>query len=241
MTARTRRRLIFSFVVFALTVPVESVLMQSVKATDAKTAAIDWAASLSQDSLSAAAQNIDQYPFDYRRGIMKALPPLGRSLVWRVRITRYIIGHPDLTDDTVDLLKQARALATPENLSTPTADARAQMKTIGDLLVAAIGKDDTQDLLYRLGPPDGTFQSLEPTRLKLANWVRDRFVALASDIAGDCDCAQDFGCSGSQLECRSGTGCTIDDTWPACGWFWNENCDGQCNRAIMVEPDLGRR
>jgi hypothetical protein len=242
LTARTRRRLIFSLVLFALTVPVESVLLQAVSTTDAKTAAIDWAASLSQDSLSAAADNIEQYPFVYRLGIMKALSPLGRAFVWRVRITRYILGHSDLTDDTVSLLRQARALATPDNLSNPSADARAQMKSIGDQLVTAIGKDDADQLLYRLGPRDGTFQSLEPTRLKVANWVRDKFVALAADILGDCDCNQDFGgCLGDQTSCRTNTGCAVDDTWPACGWFWTQNCDGKCTTIIMSAPALGSR
>ncbi len=230
MTARTRRRLISCLVVLALTVPVESVLLQAVSTNDARTAAIEWAASLSPDGLSAAADHIQQFPFYLRRGIMKALSPEKRSAVWRAVISGYIDSRPDLPAAAVDLLQGVSDLATPENLSSPSAEARAQIKSIAEQLVAIIGKDETEYALYRLGPRDGTFQSLEPASLKLSNWVRNKLVAIAAAISPrDCDCNVNWGCDGgASTQCRANTGCTPDDSWPACGWLWNETCDGSC-------------
>ena len=50
-------------------------------------------------------------------------------------------------------------------------------KSIGDQLVGVIGRDQAEFVLYRLGPRDGTFASLEPLSERAANWVRRAMVA----------------------------------------------------------------
>jgi hypothetical protein len=129
------------------------------------------------------------------------------------------------------LIQTASALATPATLSAPSADVRAQVKAVGDAIQASLGKEDALYLLYRLGPADGTFVSQEPLSLKASNWVRAKFALLAMAI--ECDCAVSWGCDGWFTNCRANTGCSIIDTWPACGWLWDDPCDGQC-RSIFA-------
>jgi hypothetical protein len=219
--------LIFCVLVVALTLPLESVLLQAVSTATPTEAAIQWAAGLSADSLDRAGDQIRAYPFIYRRAIMRALSPERRSQVWRANINDYIQSHPDLNAGTVAVLQAAADLASPENLSNPTAEARVRVKLIGDQVQALIGQEEAQTVLYRLGPRDGTFASLEPTRLRLANWVRAKFIAMAR-FTRDCDCSVDWGCDGFFTYCKANTGCQIDDEWPMCGWLWDWVCDGLC-------------
>ena len=232
MTTRSRRRLIFCTLVVALTLPLESVLLQAVSTSDPQEAARQWAVGLSADSLGQAANQVRDYPFIYRRAILGAATPAQRSQIWRDHISGYLQTHPDLDAATVGLLETAISLASPENLSAPTAEAQAQVKAVGDAIQAALGREDALYLLYRLGPADGTFQSLEPTSLKVANWVRGRFVAVAAMMIRNCDCSVEWGCDGLFTYCKANTGCPIQTEWPACGWLWNWDCDGLCTGAF---------
>jgi hypothetical protein len=229
VTKRMRRRLIFCALVVALTLPVESVLLQAVTTTDPNAAALRWASALSPESLEQVADQVEAFPQYMRRAIMTALPADSRSRVWRNHVARYITAHPDLDGSTVALLQAAMALASPENLSAPTADSRAQVRLVGDQIEATIGREDALYLLYRLGPADGTFTSLEPLSLKVSNWVRAEFAALAA--GSNCDCNQSWGC-GSLVSCTANSGCAVQDSWPACGWLWDDPCDGLCKTVI---------
>jgi len=228
VTTRTRRRLLFCCLVVAFTLPVESVLLQAVSTPDVKTAAIEWATSLSPEVFERVSADVANYPLYLRRAIMRAASPQRRSQVWRGHIASYVDTHPDLSASALELLNEASALASPENLSTADAAARARMKSVGDQLKALIGQEDVDNLLYRLGRRDGTFESHEPVSLQLSNWVRAKFTALAASFAADCDCNIGFGCDGLFVTCRDNTGCAPDEDWPACGWFWSETCDGVC-------------
>ena len=62
-----------------------------------------------------------------------------------------------------------------------------------------LGREDAEYLFARLGPRDGQFASIEPVGMRLTNWVRGLFVAMA-DVE-DCDCNVDFGCDiGQRLQ-----------------------------------------
>jgi hypothetical protein len=63
--------------------------------------------------------------------------------------------------------------------------------------------------------------------MRFANWVRGVALALADDQP-DCNCNFEFGCDTGATCRKEGITCTIDDDWPACGWFWNQTCDGLC-------------
>ena len=230
MTARTRRRVVICALAVSLTLPVETVLLRAISTPDTTQAVQTWASSLSAESLNQAADSIQAYPFAYRRAIVRTLSDTRRSDVWRRHILRYRDAHPELPGLAVELLDAAAALVTPGFVSHPTPDERARAKAIGDQLVTVIGREAAEHVLYRLGPRDGRFASLEPWSERAANWVRRAMIALALNEEG-CDCSTEWGCGGGQT-CRSGSGCQPDDDWPACGWLWSQTCDGVC-RTIM--------
>lgn len=226
MSAQTRRRVFVCLVVFALTLPAETILLRAWATPSVKDAARAWVAELSVEELDRVADNVEGYPVAYRRQIMRALTPEHRADVWRAHIKRYILAHPELDDSTVIVLESAAALAgNPDTFAAPTANTRAAADAVATQLSALIGKDEAVNLLSRLGPRDGTFASLVPLPERLANWVRQAFTTLANEE--NCECNTSFGCDGPSY-CRAGTGCAVDNNWPMCGWFWDQPCDGLC-------------
>jgi|SRR5579862_1515318 len=226
MTSQTRRRVFVSIVMVALTLPAESILLKAIDTPTDQAAAQQWAAAQSPDSLAADAASIESYPFAYRRQIMMGLPPGLRSQVWRNHIATYIQSHPELDSTAVALLQSASDLASPQNLSQPTGDAVAQIDMVGNQIKALLGKDVANYLLYQLGPNDGTFTSSEPLAQKLASALRGMFVAVAD--GNDCECNIDWGCTGFSSYCGDGSGCQVKSTWPACGFLWDDPCNGVC-------------
>jgi hypothetical protein len=226
LTGTTRRRVVVCLVAVALTLPIETFLLKAISTPSVQDAAHEWVANLTPDNLDAAASQVQAYPVAYRRAIMRALPAQARVVVWRRHIRDYIDAHPGLSPAAVAVLDEARDLITPELLSDPSSADRAQAARLGSELVALIGRDEAEHVLYRLGPRDGTFASREPFGERLANWVRGLVVAFAR--AESCDCATGWGCDGMGTYCRANTGCTVDTDWPMCGWLWSETCDGLC-------------
>lgn len=212
-------------VVVALTLPAESILLKAV-ASDSQEAVQQWVAALSTDDLDAAANQVQNYPFAYRKQIMKALSPERRSEVWRNHIRAYVDHHPDLDSAALDALQAAIDVASPAAFASGSDTIRARVDAVGVQLVAAIGREEASSVMYRLGPRDGEFSSVEPLSLRLANFVRRTLVVFAR--AADCDCNAEWGCDGMYVHCADDTGCTVDDSWPACGWLWNDPCNGNC-------------
>lgn len=229
MTAKTRRRLLVCVVAMVLTLPIETILLRVISTPDSKQAVRHWVTRLDGDRLDAAAGQIQQYPLAYRHEIMRALAAGRRAEVWREHITNYRDGHPGLDAATVAVLDAAIAIVTPELFSAPSPADRAQVKRIGDQLVALIGREEAEYVLYRLGPRDGRFASLEPMAERAANWIRSVVVAFAN--SDDCECSTEWGCGGGTV-CKGGTGCNPDSEWPACGWMWNDTCDGVCRGGV---------
>lgn len=227
MRPTTRRRLIICALAVALTLPAESILLQALTTSDAKEAARNWAQSLSADQLKASAGAIESYPFVYRRAILRSLAPADRAEVWRHHIEVYIASHPNLDSSVVALLEYAASLATTDEFTTPTDVGRAQISIVAEQTTILLGKEDTLELFYRLGPHDVWFASGVPIGQQLANYVRGHFVVQAD--TEDCDCNTSFGCDGGGVAyCRGGVTCNRDENWPMCGWFWNQVCDGLC-------------
>jgi len=226
VTLRSRRWIVTCVVVLGLTLPLETVLLQAIATPDSKTAVRNYIAGLSSDSLQQAADQVQDYPLLYRREILRALSPEWRAAIWRRHIQTYLASHPDLRSDVVPVLETLTLLATPAMFDAPTDADRKQVQLLAEQVKSLLGKDETEYLLYRLGRRDGTFASAEPMSMRFANYVRGVMVAMA--WATDCECSTDFGCD-AQLECRGGNGCNVDEDWPACGWFWNSNCDGTCS------------
>jgi hypothetical protein len=165
---------------------------------------------------------------------MRFSTPERRSEIWRRAINRYVNTHPDLSAEAVAALQTAFTLASPENLSAPSAAAKAQTAAVGAQLRVLLGKEEADDLLYRLGPRDGMFASHAPVSHQLTNWVRSKLTAFAAPFALDCDCNLGWGCEAVFATCRDNTGCEPDTSWPACGFLWNSDCDGKC-KSIFLE------
>ena len=230
VTASTRKRVIVALVAVALTLPAELVLLQALSNPDSRLAIKSWVAGLDAAELDSAAAQIQSFPVAYRRAIAKALSADRKAGVLQRHIQKYIDGHPALDSSALVLLETARAFVRPTLFERPTAADRAAAQVIGEQAVTLLGREDAEYLFARLGPRDGQFASVEPVGMRLANWVRGVFVAMADD-AVDCDCNIDFGCDTNET-CKAGSGCVVDTDWPACGWFWLQDCDGLCRVAL---------
>jgi hypothetical protein len=209
-----------------LTLPTETILLKALGTPDTKQAAQQWVQGLTQGQLSSAAGSIQSYPFEYRRAIMTALPPGHRSKVWQEHLEAYLASNPNLDAPTASALQSAIAMLTPDLLSrSPTDDERAKIHEIAAQVTAALGTDTALSLLYRLGPADGTFASAEPITEKLADFLRRSFTLDAR--SGDCNCNTGWGCDAGNY-CSNTLGCNPIKSWPACGWLWEDPCDGGC-------------
>jgi hypothetical protein len=220
---------IIALVAVALTLPAELVLLQALSNPDPRLAISSWVTGLDAVELESAAAQVQFFPVAYRKEILRALKPEGKSKAIHRHIQSYIDAHPGLDASALVLLEAAKAFARPEVFEQPTAADRASAQTIGEQAVALLGREDAEFLFARLGPRDGLFASAEPVSMRLTNWVRGLFVAMAD--AEDCDCNVDFGCD-TTMYCKSGTGCTVDSDWPACGWFWMQDCNGVCRLGL---------
>jgi hypothetical protein len=225
VTVQTKRRVLVAFVLAALLLPAEGILLKALQVTSEEQAAEAFVAGLSRAQLHVEAGRITLHKLAYRRAIMRALTPDQRSQVWREHIYAYIRAYPDLPADAVAALEAAAASASTAAFTLPTAETRAATAAAAAQVEAHLGRTVAEYLLYRLGPKDGQYATIEPVSDKLAAWVRETFVLTAR--IEDCDCNKDFGCE-SQMFCSDTTACTVDTEWPACGWFWNEDCNGLC-------------
>jgi len=227
VTTRTRRTLLVSLVVVALTVPAETILLKALQFSSDAEAAQTWAADLDSSELLAAGSEIDSYPFVYRIELMRAMKPEARSAVWRGFIARYVRQHPELSSDARNALNAAIAAASPELLSGKASKATsASAVAVAEQVEALLGKNTARYLLYSLGPMEVTSASREPLTLKLASYVRNHFVVKAQ--WDTCDCSLDWGCNGVGIRCSDHYYCEPDTGWPMCGWWFNTVCNGLC-------------
>ena len=125
---------------------------------------------------------------------MARLSPQRRAEIWQRHIDRYFEQHGDLDGAAVDALNAARSALTPSLLSNPTPADRAAMHQAAAQVQAALGKDETNFLLYQLGPRDNTFASAEPLSMKVASFVRNTLIA--DHRNWDCECHGSWGCGG---------------------------------------------
>jgi hypothetical protein len=227
VTLKTRRRVFLAVLVLALTVRAESLFLQSLTTTNSAQAVRQWASGLDAASLNSAAAQIQSYPFAYRKAIMTALSPVQRAAVWQNHVRTYAKAHPELDANTAALLETTARAITPEALSDPNDQIRASFSALGDAIKTSLGTDTALYLLYRLGPQDGTFTPIEPTSVKISNFIRDKFTVLAR--TDDCNCEQSYGCYDAAGSCTGNLTCNVVGPWPACGFLWDDNCDGECN------------
>lgn len=222
----TKRRFILAIVLVALTLPAEWVLVKAMS-TDAATESAQWAETQPQSSLQLAAESLEDYPYEYRREILRRLDTRGRIAAWTAVIVRYRDSHPDLEDAQVDILNTAIE-AVRFTLSNPGPETAKVARFVGERAEALLGKEVARELLHQAGPLRVRFFAGSlPWHLRATDFVRTRLVVQA-DVA-PCDCNVDFGCRNENMKCSAGNGgCAIESNWPACGWLWLEDCNGTC-------------
>ncbi len=227
MSTRTRRRLILCVVIAALTLPLDFILVRAAT-TDAQTLASQWADSLTEPELAAAADMVDLYPLEYRREIMANLNVDQRAKAWVRHLERYRDARPELSTEQVDAINAAIAI-TPVALTSPTAENREATRVIAERIIEVLGADVADYLLHRLGARETrVLVNAAPWHHRLTNFARQAFVVSAMDGDG-CNCNVDYGCDLLSLSwCDGNESCDIDNRWPACGWLWNDPCNGVC-------------
>lgn len=231
MTGQTRRLLIACAMLIALAVPVEVVLVAAIRAPDPSSAARNWAMSLSASDLQEVALHIQDYPYLYRRAIMTALEPEGRSQVWRRYLNGYLSSNPDLDASSRLLIDRAVLAMTADVFDDdPPADRVAELANVFDASLSVFGRRTATDLFMRLGPDNGSDAAL-PVALRAANAVRE-WATLHARAAG-CDCSTQFATScdvaGSSGDtCSDAASCDPDLSWPMCGVAWSAPCNGLC-------------
>lgn len=225
MTTHTRRRLVLAALLVALTLPVEWVLLHAMS-TDATTESAQWVETQSQTSLQVAAETLEDYPYEYRREILRRLDTRGRVAAWTGVIVRYRDAHPELSPEQVDILNTAIA-AIGVTLRDPGPKSAAVARFVGMRAEELLGKDVARELLHSAGPRlVRLFSASLPWHLRATDFVRTRLVVHADAEA--CNCNTEFGCYGNRTCVAGGGGCTVGSAWPACGWLWLEDCNGRC-------------
>lgn len=232
MTVHTKRRVVVGAVALFLALPTETILLKALTTPNQKAAAQQYVQSLTPTQLSTAASSIESYPFAYRRAIMAALPSDQQAAVWQNHIESYVAANPGIDPLAANALRSVLGLLTPTFFSAPASDAElSEIQAAADQLTASLGTDTAKNLLYYLGPPDGTFTSSEPLTEKLAETVRQWLAVYAQGQGQQCDCNLGWGCDTGN-SCAAGTGCSPYSTWPACGWLWESPCNGLCGGGI---------
>jgi hypothetical protein len=239
VTTQTRRRILLCAVVLALAVPAELVLVKALT-TDAQSASSAWADSLSSEELDRAAARIQDYSPQHRKDIMSRLAPERRAQVWVDHIARYRDARPELSTEQVDALNAAIDAATVTlalSGSPERARPRASTQVVAERVKELFGAEVADYLLHRLGNrTTRVLANAAPWHLTLSDYVRERFVLQAE--TAECNCNLDFGCDAlSMTRCTDERACVLDETWPACGWFWNEVCDGLCKIGMIGSQD----
>jgi len=239
VTTSTRRRLFLCVVVVAFAVPTELVMVKALT-TDAQSASSEWAESLSAEALDRAAARIQDYSPQHRKDIMRRLAPATRAQVWVNHIATYRDARPELSTEQVDALNAAIE-ATTATLTLTEYEGRAQQAVINQVVAERVqelfGRDVADDLLHRLGSrTTRVLANAAPWHLALSDFVRERFV-LRAEIK-DCNCNMSYGCDAlSSTYCTNTRACVLDEDWPACGWWWNQVCDGECKIGMIGSQD----
>ena len=227
MSTKTRRLVFLSVLVLGLMLPAETILLRALVTPQQEQAVREWVVDLTEPEFASAVGKIQHYPLLYRRQLMGRLTPEGRSQVWRGHLQAYLAAHPELDAVNAGLISSASTVLSAEFFADATEERRASLHAVASQIEAALGREEAEYLLYRLGPRDGTFASFEPLAMFLTNKVRGLVQANAT-TAAQCECATYWGCYDSSTSCSQAISCSTDNWWPMCGWAWSDPCDGLC-------------
>lgn len=233
MTASTRSRLMLCLIVGLIALPAEALLLPVARTPDPLAAAVEWTSTLDTAELGEAAANIDAYPPIYRKAIMGALTPAGRSSAWREFFQEYITSHPELSTDQVAVLREAIDVASPEafGLSMPAAT-KQRITDVFERAQALLGPNAAKELFVTLGPKQTAGANALPLTQQLADRMRSWRVVSASGESSPCNCNIEIDTCDLTwdpwLACSELYTCEFDLEWPMCGPLWSWACTGWC-------------
>jgi len=232
MTNRTRRRLTFCLVLCLMTLPAEALLFPVALTPDQRVAADHWAASLSPAALRSAGRRIEDYPAVYRRAIVTALDPAGRSAVWRSEFDGYLAGHPHLSPAQIAVVREAMDVASPEAFTPPVRpEIKAHISAVFNRAMTLLGKQDAAELFVTLGPTSLQHPSALPLTQRIADAVRS-WRTVHADGYPDCNCNVEIDTCDlvpdPWLQCSELYTCNFILSWPMCGPLWSWACTGWC-------------
>jgi hypothetical protein len=227
MTTKTKRYVWACALLMMLTAPVAFITLPTVYYSPVE-AAMTWTAALSANDLEKAAGNIHDYPYAYRREIMRVLSPHKRSEVWRGYIARYVSSHPAISVRGKQSLQDVMELFTPELFSgrTPSTETMSRLAEAAAQVKKELGPSDARILLNRLGPDDGEVVRLN--RPSVVAFLQNRLLLRAQAI--QCECATKSDWCDTEWHCHyfAGDLCYPDLEFPMCGAGWLVPCDGLC-------------
>ncbi|HET9369512.1 MAG TPA: bacteriocin fulvocin C-related protein [Vicinamibacterales bacterium] len=239
MTARTRRRLTFCFVLGLIALPVEALLLPIARTPDATTAAQEWVADRSTTEIADAVANIENYPAAYRRAIMATLSPADRAAAWRSHFDRFISTHPELTASQRAIIEDAKAALTPAAFEPPLSpEVQAKVTAVFEAATKSLGPTATKELFVTMGPQGTLAANALPLSQQIADKIRAWRVSSA-DTPG-CNCNIDIDTCDvwpeeDWLQCSELYTCGMDLSWPMCGPLWSWACTGWCRVKIWPE------
>ena len=229
MVWHSRARLTVAVVAALIVVPPELTILSGVIAALRDPVTPEEYVLARASALPQTTVELKSIPLSLRKAIFRALPPAERSRLWRAHFSEYVQTHEALDADQLAVLADAHALMSPTNLANADSpELRAAANEITVRARVAFPTQDTNELFYWFGPirpvPLTASAALRsPSKLHMFAYL---FV-LNARMPPACSCNQEWDCGIAGPTCDlAGGACTVDSSWPACGPFWMQDCDG---------------
>lgn len=159
-----------------------------------------------------------------RRVYYRRLTNTAKAGLWTFQLQNYLNAHGNLTQEQRAVIREAIT-----RLPQLFARERGADIDIADLEARAriAFPDDVTTIFFTLGGP-----SIDPAFSALRHEIRAQFFDDGGPIERpECDCATQSSACHYTESCMAG-GCTLDSSWPACGFMWWYTCDGICKNNI---------
>jgi hypothetical protein len=187
-----------------------------------------WAASHAA-SLPQTLEELAAYPPDYRREILKALPPEAKSALWRAQLRKFAADRPTLTAEQVAFVNYAIDVASPESFRPG-----ANPPELCDRVAQLFPKMEDRRLFSKIATGVTPTFAWRSTVLTMTERVREKVFAQAG--LGSCTCRGLGMCECGVLEaCESSRCAPADD----CGCIFLGECNKTCE--FILEPSQAAR